>query len=120
AERQRVTRFWTGDVWKLHDCLVRHRPDLLLLPLDTKPSGLLLVAGLDPANRTLSEQYNPLVRQNVRKTLQANSDGRIERPGALSPSHPRVEALLALLRAARDSEVLRDGHPIFRRMLRSI
>lgn len=63
AERQRRTRVWTGDVWRLVPVLQRWRPDLVLALLDTSPSGLLLVGGLDPGNRVLWEQYNPIVRQ---------------------------------------------------------
>jgi hypothetical protein len=46
AERERRTRAWTGGVWQLAKVLQRYRPDLLLLPLDAAPAGLLLVAGL--------------------------------------------------------------------------
>lgn len=62
AARTRSTRVWTGDVWKLQACLTELRPDLLLLPLNTHPSGLLLVAGLNPSNRVLWDHYNPTVR----------------------------------------------------------
>ena len=61
AERRRQSRVWTGDIWKLHDCLKSERPDLVMIAVDTAPSGLLMVAGLNPANRTLLEHYNPLV-----------------------------------------------------------
>src|SRR4249920_2101622 len=46
AARERCTRVWTGDVWKLQRCLEELRPDLIVLSLDTAPTGLLLVAGL--------------------------------------------------------------------------
>ncbi|MEO6216860.1 MAG: methyltransferase domain-containing protein [Sphingomonas sp.] len=63
AERQRRTRVWTGDVWRLAPVLRRWRPDLALVLLDTSPSGLLLVTSLDPSNRVLWENYNPIVRE---------------------------------------------------------
>src|SRR5439155_1870694 len=50
AARSRSTRIWTGDIWKLMVCLKERRRDLLLLPLDSSPTGILLVAGLDHAN----------------------------------------------------------------------
>ena len=63
AERTRRTQHWTGDVWRLVPVLRRWRPDLVLALLDTSPTGLLLVSGLDPANRVLWENYNPIVRE---------------------------------------------------------
>ena len=83
AARERRTRVWTGDVWKLVPLLKRLRPDLTLVALDTAPSGLLLIGGLDPANRVLWDQYNPLVRELV-QALDPPSDV-IERLGAVSP-----------------------------------
>jgi SAM-dependent methyltransferase len=104
AERRRRTRVWTGDVWKLHACLREHRPDLTLLALDTEPSGLLLVAGLDPRNRVLARRYNPILSQFQGSALAADADP-ITRRGAIDPDHPRVDALLGQLRAARDQPV---------------
>jgi len=63
ASRDRATRVWTGDVWRLVPVLRKWRPDLQLALLDTSPSGLLAVAGLDPANRVLWDHYNPIVRE---------------------------------------------------------
>jgi hypothetical protein len=62
AARRRRTRAWTGDVWKIQECLREHRPELFLLQIDTVPAGMLLVAGLDAANRVLWNEYNPIVR----------------------------------------------------------
>jgi hypothetical protein len=56
ASRRRTTRLWTGDVWKCVFVLLEHRPDLTLTVIDVGPSGLLMVEGLDPANRVLSER----------------------------------------------------------------
>ena len=54
AARDRRTRAWTGDVYKVLGILARHRPDLICLRVGTQPTGLLLVLGLDPANRALT------------------------------------------------------------------
>jgi predicted O-methyltransferase YrrM len=63
AARQRSTRVWTGDVWRLVPILRCWRPDLVLALLDTSPTGLLLIGGLNPTNRVLWENYNPIVRE---------------------------------------------------------
>lgn len=96
AERHRRTRVWTGDIWKLHRCLAELRPDLTLLPLDTSPTGLLLIAGLDPANRVLWNRYNPIVRQYSAE--QAPPREVLDRAAALDPADPQVAAVLSTLR----------------------
>lgn len=61
ADRERHTRVWTGDVWRVHAALKRYRPDLQLWLLDTHPTGLLLVANLDGANTEISEHFDAIV-----------------------------------------------------------
>jgi hypothetical protein len=82
AERQRRTQVWTGDVWRLVGILRRYRPDLFLLPLDAAPAGLLLVAGLNPANRVLHDNYQSIVH--------ATLDGP-EPPGSVLDRHDAVD-----------------------------
>lgn len=97
--RDRRTRVWTGDVWKLVAVLRRYRPDLSLVLLDTRPTGLLLVGGLNPANRVLWDHYNPIVREAL-----GSGDppaAILEREGAIAPSTPAYAELLAALAATR-------------------
>ena len=101
AERTRQTRVWTGDVWKLAQCLREVRPDLLLVGLDTAPTGLLLIAGLDRDNRVLWDNYNPFVRRY--RQLPEPPAAVLSRSGAVSPFDPVVDALAVALRRARDS-----------------
>ncbi|NWH09522.1 MAG: class I SAM-dependent methyltransferase [Alphaproteobacteria bacterium] len=95
AERQRRTRAWTGDVWKLIQVLRTHRPDLFLLPLDTHPSGMLLVAGLDPHNRVLWDRYNPIVREYIKDAEPPAAI--LAREGASDPSADGFTQILATL-----------------------
>lgn len=81
ASRKRGTTAWTGDIWKFHDCLKQFRPDLVLLPLDTHPTGLLLVAGLDSGNRVLRNRYNPIVRKYDQDNLSAPPAGGTRKKG---------------------------------------
>lgn len=100
AERDRRTRAWTGDIWKLAEVLRTVRPDLTLVTLDTAPTGLLLVAGLDPANRVLWDQYNPLVRQW--SAPQRPPEEVVARTYAVAPDAPQVASLLRVLRRSRE------------------
>jgi hypothetical protein len=65
AQRQRTTQKWTGDVWKVVECLRRERPDLTLVTLDVPPTGLTLVGGLDPRDTTLLDGHERLVSSYV-------------------------------------------------------
>src|SRR5271157_2541021 len=67
SSRERKTRVWTGDVWKLIPCLKKYRPDLNIRTIDVKPSGLSIITDLDPGSNALSqnmaricEEYIPL------------------------------------------------------------
>lgn len=77
AQRHRATAVWTGDVWKMHELLAKHRPDLSLTLLDTNPTGLLVITNLDPGNRELSRRYNPIVRQYKALEFEGNVAERI-------------------------------------------
>jgi predicted O-methyltransferase YrrM len=103
AERNRRTRIWSGDVWKLHDTLARYRPDLVLLPLNTAPTGMLMIAGLDPKNRVLWERYNSIVGAAAR--LGEPSPSVLGRAGAIASALPNFEGLLAALRQVREGKV---------------
>jgi predicted O-methyltransferase YrrM len=61
ASRERKTKFWVGDVWKIVDILREHRPDLRVKIVATAPSGLCIVRGLDPTSRVLSERLDDIV-----------------------------------------------------------
>ena len=61
AARDRRTKFWTGDVYKVVGILRERRPDLVVLPVNARPTGMLVVLGLDPASRVLDEAYDALV-----------------------------------------------------------
>jgi hypothetical protein len=61
AARDRHTTMWAGDVYNVALALERYRPDLVLVPVDTVPTGLLLVVGLDPTSTVLQDNYDDVV-----------------------------------------------------------
>lgn len=103
AERERRTRLWAGDVWKLIRALRKFRPGLFLQTLDASPTGQLLVAGLDPSDRTLWGNYNAIVASS-RKLKEPTVD-ILGRTGAWGGWEPRIGQLLERLVQAR-SETL--------------
>jgi hypothetical protein len=101
ALRQRGSFAWCGDVWKIADCLRQYRPDLSLTLLDTYPTGLLLVSGLDPTSRVLWESYDTIVEAYLGGTHSTPPEGVLSRTNALSPSDARIATALETLRDAR-------------------
>jgi cephalosporin hydroxylase len=102
GERRRATQTWCGDVWKIARCLAEHRPDLTLLKLDAAPAGLLLVTGLNPADRRLRDLYNPIAAELARDAVPVPVE-ILSREGALAPTDPRIAGLLALLKQSGDA-----------------
>jgi len=78
ASKERHSGFYTGDGWKIVSCLRSLRPQLRVVTLPVAPSGLTLVAGLDPRATVLSER-----RADILASYAALDAARVvERPEA--------------------------------------
>lgn len=104
AARDRRTRAWTGDVYKLLGILARHRPDLTCLRVGTQPTGLLVVLGLDPRSRVLTERYGEIVEKAVTPDPQRVPAAVLERRRVLDPEAVLASGVWPLLRDARARE----------------
>lgn len=62
ASRERCTGFWTGDVWRIIPCLKTFRPDLKIVTIPTKPSGLGVITNLNAASTVLPDNFDEIVR----------------------------------------------------------
>jgi ubiquinone/menaquinone biosynthesis C-methylase UbiE len=84
AERLKKSMTWTGDVWKIILCLKSQRPDLKLTCLNSSPTGLLVIAGLDQRNRALVNKYNPIVQKYKSLALEGETKKKfLQREGAI-------------------------------------
>jgi methyltransferase family protein len=120
AARKRRTRRWTGDVYKILGILSRHRPDLICLRVDTEPTGLLLVLGLDPENRTLDRRYDEILLETVAPDPQRVPEEVLARRDAIDPERLLSASFWSLLREARDGGVDRgEGLGELRRRIES-
>jgi len=106
ASRRRQTVTWTGDVWKLARCLNKYRPDLTTVLLDVWPTGLLVVADLDPANRILWDEYDPIVLKFTAGELPTPVEV-LKRRGAVDTGSRRFQALLSDL-----PDMLKRGYSV--------
>jgi len=119
AQRDRVTKAWTGDVYKLVDILARHRPDLICLGIDTEPAGVLLVLGADPANRVLTERYDEIVGDAMTPDPQEVPVDILERRGVLDGAEVLAGSFWTVLRDGRTADAARkEGLRRLRRALR--
>jgi hypothetical protein len=89
AAREQTTDEWTGDVFKVIPVLRQYRPDLMIIQIDTTPTGVLVVLGADPTNETLKTHYDKIIETWVTPDPQEIPVEILERQHAFSP-----EALL--------------------------
>lgn len=97
AKRIRESKAWAGDVWKIYDCLREYRPDLRLELLDTFPCGSLMITGLNPANRILTDNYNPIVRRFTSPESDAPGQAVFDRSQSVRISNESLEVQLSAL-----------------------
>jgi hypothetical protein len=100
AARQRHTDGWTGDVYGMVEVLARYRPDLVVVPVATAPTGLLIVAGLDPADATLADHFDEILAEFRRPDPQPVPPLLLDRLTALPPARLLESDLLEVLAAA--------------------
>ncbi len=92
---------WAGDVYKVIDVLRTHRPDLMVLELDTTPTGTLVVLLPDPSDTRLAAEYDALVPELVVPDPQAVPDWSLTRSRAIDPSELLDAPIWDAIRGAR-------------------
>lgn len=92
---------WAGDVYKVLEVLRRLRPDLLVLEVDTQPTGTVVVLRPDPANDVLHAEYDALVPELVTADPQVVPDWVLERRTAIDPKGLLDSPLWSELRRIR-------------------
>jgi hypothetical protein len=102
ASRERHTLFWAGDTYKVMLALERYRPDLAVIPLDTQPTGLLLVVGLDPGSGVLAARYADIVSEYAAADPQPVPEEVLCRKNAADPKLVAESELWGELAAGRD------------------
>lgn len=120
AYRKRETQHWTGDVWKIIPILRKYRPDLLLLHINTSPTGLLFVIGADSSSRVLWDNFDAIIDEALEE-IGDPPEEFLYRHNAIDPDDPLLDRIFRTLRQSRaanrpaDVEFLRDlvdgSHP---------
>lgn len=88
ALRDRKTKVWTGDVWKIYDVIKKYRKDLRVVAVDAFPTGVLCVTNMNPADDTLKKNYQSIVEEYSGCDLVPKE--YLEREGAVTGSPDEV------------------------------
>lgn len=91
AARDRLTSSWAGDVYKVAEILRRKRPDLLVLLVNTSPTGTVVIVGLDPATAVKDAVYEAELAYCLAPDPQQVPPGYLDRSEAVN-----AEELLGL------------------------
>jgi Methyltransferase domain len=94
AQREQVTGFWSGDIWRLQLLLREQRPDLTVRTIATPPTGLGIVLNPDPASRVLADQLDRLVAEYLAKDFGVLAGRKAEALGLLENRWPLIRDLL--------------------------
>jgi pyruvate/2-oxoglutarate dehydrogenase complex dihydrolipoamide acyltransferase (E2) component len=104
AARDRHTSAWAGDVYKVATVLETYRPDLAVLPINTAPTGVVVVVGLDPSSTVLTEHYQEILDKHVVPDPQPVPDEVYARSTAAEPELLLDADIWEALIAARSAE----------------
>ncbi len=118
AARDRHTGEWAGDVFKMIPVLRQYRPDLTLVPVDTTPTGVLVVLGAAPANDALKAHYDEIIEAWATPDPQVIPIEILERREAVPPEALLDAAFWPDLVRARNRRSRRD--PAYDRLSRQI
>jgi hypothetical protein len=85
AARDRHTKFWAGDVYKVATVLRRFRPDLLVVDIDTAPTGVVAIFGANPESTVLQSAYDKIIEEYVVPDPQNVPEEILVRKNAVQP-----------------------------------
>ena len=94
AARERVTGFWSGDIWRLVLLLRKHRPDLVVRTIAAPPTGLAVVRNLDPQSTYIRDRLDALVAEYLAVDFRALASGKAEQLAVVPNDWSQVRALL--------------------------
>jgi methyltransferase family protein len=104
AARDRFTNAWTGDIYPILPVLAKYRPEVLAVAVDTRPTGLLMVFGLDPTSTVLSDHYDEIMAEFRSPDPQPVPQAILDRTFVQAPERVLESGLLDLVSEARGGD----------------
>ena len=117
AARVRHTQYWTGDVFKVLQILRAHRPDLFLVPVDTEPTGTLLIFCPDPDLAWRPTVLEQLASSFIAPDPQEVPEEILRRRGALEPEAVLEWSVWEALLTRRGKLAASNGRSLLRSLL---
>ena len=108
AARDRKTEPWTGDVYKVIEILRRRRPDLVVLLINTAPTGTAVVVGVDQASAVLKDAYAAEEQYLLRPDPQRPPQEYLDRSIATEPDAVLASGVWSQLAMIREQGVSAD------------
>ena len=93
------------------------RPELATILVDTRPTGLMFVLGLDPTNRVLRDHYDEIVREFRKPDPQSVPQQLLDRGSVQQPQRVLDAGFWKVLRQQREEPSLPDFHRRLREQL---
>ena len=103
ASRVRLTGAWAGDVYKAVEVIARRRPDLVVILINTWPTGTAIVVGADPTSELLPQAYSSEVEYLEALDPQEPPAEYMSRTAAVDPAVLLESEAWPLLVASRES-----------------
>src|SRR5215216_7857595 len=113
AARDRKTEPWTGDVYKVVEALRRRRPDLVVLLVNTAPTGTAVVIGVDQASTILKDAYAEEEPYLLQPDPQTPPQEYMDRSIAIAPDVLLESPVWEKLVAIRDSGASSGPGPLW-------
>ncbi|MDQ3176818.1 MAG: class I SAM-dependent methyltransferase [Actinomycetota bacterium] len=102
AARVQCRGAWAGDVFKAVEVIRSRRSDLAVIPVNTRPTGVVVVIGVDPLSTALADCYDDVLPALTAGDPQTVPDHVLSRTGAADPAALAASPVWAELRALRD------------------
>jgi hypothetical protein len=113
AARDRKTEPWTGDVYKVAETLRRRRPDLVVLLVNTAPTGTAVIVGVDPASTVLKGCYAEETSYLLRPDPQTPPQEYLDRSIAIEPDTLLESPVWKQLVTIREAGASADLSPLW-------
>ncbi|MBA3288026.1 MAG: class I SAM-dependent methyltransferase [Acidimicrobiia bacterium] len=91
-----------GDVFKAVEIIRERRPDLTVIPVNTRRTGMLVVLGVDPTSTVLRDRYDEVVARLESDDPQSVPDHVLRRTGAVDAAALAASPIWARLLELRD------------------
>ena len=94
AARERVSSFWSGDIWRLILILKKYRPDLTVHTIAARPTGLGIVQNLDPGSTVLRDRLGEIIQEFLAVNLTVLDGRKKEMLSTFPNDWPSIARLL--------------------------